>query len=765
MIINQTIHIELAPEGPKIIDGYWHEWVNGEWVNTGRKAEGDPGEDGYSVSLSKAEHTFNYDKNGNLKGLLSDGVVLVEVMKGPNALICDSLGVLSPTANDTYRVTSITQSPTSSFSYNVDRPNNVFRLIPVDMVVDEVEITFTIVARSNDNNTTFTRKIRYQKHKDGADGTDGTDGTDGADGTDGDSVVHIYKQYPTKPATPSSGVINPTGWSRNPDYILSIVSQTNWTVNGKWHQSEELTATGNSATSRITFTTHKDAQTITLELWADGHATYDYVYAGKLDTAASTSNYYNRVRGGRIIITYDVPTAGSHYIDIFWRKGISTIVGSNRGYYAIISDVKVWRSATNVIGGVAQDWSEPQQFFIDSALEERIYCLSKTTTAPAISDSDAYINDYIPLPCSLSSYRGDFTTYRAYSIGQVVRYQFEYYKVVKAITSASTRYPTDEEYFEKIPGWTDNPVGANKDYPFEFVAIRKKQSDGLWGPFVPSVWSNYGIGTNYIPMGWWNSGVTYSKTDLGIPLVKKEDGTALGYSVYTLKVSASTPGSFILSEWDLVESADFIYMQQAYIERLQAEIVTAQKINTLDLSANNITARDLNGNKLATVNEFGDGAYIQYYPSGNKNMEFGGGEIIYYNNDIGNTVKWVLGAAGYSSTYQSLDRWVSRVLTPTDANGSNVQTNNAIIGIEYKYFSPGTPSQYLSHEGLTVPADKVSEGTAPSSILIDDYIPSGWYAKPGMAFMDQDNPGYYTRELYYFGTNGKQTSSKIITWN
>ncbi|MCK9438314.1 MAG: hypothetical protein M0Q12_14065, partial [Synergistaceae bacterium] len=140
MIINQTIHIELAPEGPKIIDGYWHEWVNGEWVNTGRKAEGDPGEDGYSVSLSKAEHTFNYDKNGNLKGLLSDGVVLVEVMKGPNALICDSLGVLSPTANDTYRVTSITQSPTSSFSYNVDRPNNVFRLIPVDMGVDEVEI-------------------------------------------------------------------------------------------------------------------------------------------------------------------------------------------------------------------------------------------------------------------------------------------------------------------------------------------------------------------------------------------------------------------------------------------------------------------------------------------------------------------------------------------------------------------------------------------------------------------------------------------------
>lgn len=522
--------------------------------------------DGFTVSLSKSEHTFNYDKNGNLKGILSDGTISVEVLNGSNPLICDSLAVSPPTLDGSYRVIDILISPSATLSYNVDRQNNIYRIIPTMIDAEEVMVTLTIVARTNGINTTFTRQLKYQKSH---------DGTDGTDGTDGDSVVHIYKQYPTKPATPSSGVINPTGWSRNPDYILSIVSQTNWTVNGKWHQSEELTATGNSSTSRITFTTYKDAQTITLELWADGHATYDYVYAGNLDADTSTSNYYDRVRGGRIIITYDVPTAGNHYIDIFWRKGTSTVVGSNRGYYAIISDVKVWRSTTNVIGGVVQAWSEPQQFEIDSALEERIYCLSKTTTAPVISDSDAYINDYIPLPCSLSSYRGDFTTYRAYSIGQIVIYQFKYYKVVKAIWSSSTRYPTDEEYFEKIPGWTDNPVGANKDYPFEFVAIRKKQSDGLWGPFVPSVWSNYGIGTNYIPMGWWNSDVTYSKTDLGIPLVKKADGTALGYSVYTLKAAASTPGSFILSEWDLVESADFIYMQQAYIERLWVEMLKA----------------------------------------------------------------------------------------------------------------------------------------------------------------------------------------------
>jgi hypothetical protein len=91
-------------------------------------------------------------------------------------------------------------------------------------------------------------------------------------------------------------------------------------------------------------------------------------------------------------------------------------------------------------------------------------------------------------------------------------------------------------------------------------------------------------------MGWWNSDVTYSKTDLGIPLVKKEDGTALGYSVYTLKAAASTPGTFILSEWDLVESADFIYMQQAYIERLQAELISAVTVELKEDISSDVTA-------------------------------------------------------------------------------------------------------------------------------------------------------------------------------
>lgn len=49
MRVSGGINIEISPESPRIINGYWYEWVNGEWVNTGKKAEGKDGKDGDSV--------------------------------------------------------------------------------------------------------------------------------------------------------------------------------------------------------------------------------------------------------------------------------------------------------------------------------------------------------------------------------------------------------------------------------------------------------------------------------------------------------------------------------------------------------------------------------------------------------------------------------------------------------------------------------------------------------------------------------------------
>lgn len=90
---------------------------------------------------------------------------------------------------------------------------------------------------------------------------------------------------------------------------------------------------------------------------------------------------------------------------------------------------------------------------------------------------------------------------------------------------------------------------------------------------------------NYIPMGFWVKPVMgdttkpfYHITDLGIPMVKVADGTALGYSVYVLQVDMSNDvvPSVTNPQWRLVESAELIYIQQAFIERLWVQMLVAE---------------------------------------------------------------------------------------------------------------------------------------------------------------------------------------------
>lgn len=97
---------------------------------------------------------------------------------------------------------------------------------------------------------------------------------------------------------------------------------------------------------------------------------------------------------------------------------------------------------------------------------------------------------------------------------------------------------------------------------------------------------------NYIPMGFWSVTSDYYISDVGIPFVKREDGTALGYSVYALNVDKATKGSWIASQWRLLESAEFLYMQEAYIERLQAAVVTAEMIQALSIKTDNLEVLD-----------------------------------------------------------------------------------------------------------------------------------------------------------------------------
>lgn len=146
--------------------------------------------------------------------------------------------------------------------------------------------------------------------------------------------------------------------------------------------------------------------------------------------------------------------------------------------------------------------------------------------------------------------------------------------------------------------------------------------------------------TNYLILGNWLETMSYKLSDAGTPVVRVPDGTSLGYSVYALNVEASTigasPAGSGASQWRLVESSEFIYMQAAYIERLQAAIVTAEKIEALMIKTSNlevitgakIAGFKVSGSGLTNGPEFNNDAYIIFRNDEEKTFAGIGGNVL-----------------------------------------------------------------------------------------------------------------------------------------
>lgn len=102
-------------------------------------------------------------------------------------------------------------------------------------------------------------------------------------------------------------------------------------------------------------------------------------------------------------------------------------------------------------------------------------------------------------------------------------------------------------------------------------------------------------GTNYLIPVWWDSSTKYEKTQFGVPVVLLEDGTTLGYSAYELLTDSSTVGqspATTPSEWRVLESTKYIYILNAYIKQLQAQLVTAERIEALMIRTQNLEVLD-----------------------------------------------------------------------------------------------------------------------------------------------------------------------------
>ncbi|MEL7600548.1 MAG: hypothetical protein AAGU18_10695 [Proteiniphilum sp.] len=724
MNFNQIVHIELAPEGPKIIDGYWYEWVNGSWVNTGRKAEGD---DAVDIHFNIQNITV-YEENG-VRDYTGTSFNFKASQGGWN------LEYFNPmiTAAGTYTAEVLESSGVSGFimpaNYTYGYTNVVIPAI-TELIGNYgyVVIRFTVISLSGIYQT-IDKKITYNLQ---------------GKGDPGNGSAVIYRLSASKPPVPSAGIALPSGWSPSPNFQLDIDSVTTWNLEGNWYRSPQLANLGDTSYAQLSFTTHKKNQTVTLEIWGDGYSPYDYIYAGYLDSIVSTSSYVDRATGGqRKILVYEVINAGSHTIQFLWRKGISTKALSNAGYFSIVDVSSVWISVNTIIGGNYQTWSDPEIYINDTQYEERIYCLSKDVNPPVISDSDGYINEYIPKPYLLANFNGYFESYKVYSVGNVVEYNSDYYKVIKAVPGTYSDTPLNAEYFEILKKWTDDPSGVSDVYPYEFLAIRRK-IDGIWGAFKTSVWRNMEKSESKpLILGWWNPDVSYAISDLGTPVVKVADATDAGFSVYELKVPSATSGLFVAEEWQLVESAEFIYMQDSYIERLQAAIVTADKINALETTSRVVRTAASGARteiEAGTLKIFND---TDIFPNIIFGLKNGYAVMEYYDNN--GVLLYDLGPTGMSTIDVVEEAWID--ITGFIYLGIDFTTVLTTSTIKSKYkrplnYSVETYYQYRSQRVGNSIADPANDGRIfVSKSIYANKIPAGVYCRrQNSAVFEFSNP-------------------------
>ena len=107
--------------------------------------------------------------------------------------------------------------------------------------------------------------------------------------------------------------------------------------NGKPYYKIPSGGNSSDVVKKITFETLKDNVTVTLNIVSSSEARFDYAYACDLDGTSGYSNAKYKMSGNNESITgeYVVPTKGSHWIYIGYRKDDSGSYYNDCGYFSI----------------------------------------------------------------------------------------------------------------------------------------------------------------------------------------------------------------------------------------------------------------------------------------------------------------------------------------------------------------------------------------------------------------------------------------------
>lgn len=322
-------------------------------------------------------------------------------------------------------------------------------------------------------------------------------GANGTDGKNADSNRLVFRYAIDKPARPTGTDLTPAGWSETPD--REDVKATHGTVFSlKEGYYVSPTIDHNEITkNRITLVTTKPNQTIAIEIWAQSETNFDFVLVGKLDTEGltRTTNYLDRISGpdARKVVYVNIPTAGTHFVDVAYAKDQSNSAAGDCGRYRIVAVDNCWLSVGTVAGSNSKviSWSDPIPFSIDTPDIERIYRLMPLEITPPTPQNDELVDDYIPPTeqhiAGKRYVKGDIVTGANGEFYVCVVNSTTSTPAIKMSGDVSGLWAISSDW-SRCCGWTDNPIGVTTGFRFEYESVRKKK-DGKWGPFsTPVLW-------------------------------------------------------------------------------------------------------------------------------------------------------------------------------------------------------------------------------------------------------------------------------------
>lgn len=379
------------------------------------------------------------------------------------------------------------------------------------------------------------------------------------------SVVPIYKQQNEKPALPTGSTVPPDGWSLEypeggdsgastdvTNIIIDADNEGDVTQDGVFYK---LAGKGNNSTvsCKIQFDAISPGATLVLDITAYSDKGYDKLAVGKINVqnvnTADSDTYEAEVSGNGVSTTVVVtaPSAGRHFVNVVYSKDSSGDANGDYGLFRIAYNtsktIPLWVSFGSVIDGVVQSWSDPARISgadgrpgtdgrpgVDGTDYEWIFTRTTSETAPATpasQDEDDYLPDgwtddaegpdnthpfeWTCKRSKVNGHWGDFSTpslWAKYSFngedgidGEGVEYIF---------TRTKTDDPSDipdvprvAEYDNPPAPWTDDPMGVDDIYQYEWVSKRIKVN-GEWSAFsTPALWAKYSFdGTDGRPGDW-----------------------------------------------------------------------------------------------------------------------------------------------------------------------------------------------------------------------------------------------------------------------